>query len=215
MTAGLQAFEDVEDAYPLTMLQTGMLFHSEYNPKSAIYHDIFSLHLQAPLELEQLQTAIQQLVVRHAVLRTSFDLTNFSRPMQLVHRTVTPPFQAEDLRHLSSAEQEDMLSAWIEAEKRRGFDWALAPLVRFHIHRRTEETFQFGLSCSHAILDGWSVASLLTELFQRYLSLIEGDTPPDGAPPATLFRDFVALEQEVQQSEDAQRYWAQKLRDTA
>ena len=214
MAAGLQAFEDVEDAYPLTMLQTGMLFHSEYSPASAIYRDIFSLHLRAPLELEQLRIALQQLLARHAVLRTSFDLTNFSRPMQLVHRTVIPPFQAEDLRHLSSVEQEDMLAAWIEAEKKRGFDWALAPLVRFHIYRRTEETFQFGLSCSHTILDGWSVASLLTELFQRYLSLLEGTTSPGETPPATLFRDFVALEQEALQSADAQRYWEQKLSDS-
>src|SRR5947209_8029833 len=140
-------FEDVDDAYPLTMLQSGMFFHSEYSPESAIYHDIFSFHLRARLDLEALRTAIQQLVTRHAVLRTSFDFTNFSRPMQLVHQAVALPFQVEDLRHLSSAEQEGVLSAWIEAEKGRGFEWTQAPLVRFQIHRRTGETFQFGLSC--------------------------------------------------------------------
>ena len=38
----------IEDAYPLTALQTGMLFHSESNLDSAVYHDVFSFHLQGP-----------------------------------------------------------------------------------------------------------------------------------------------------------------------
>src|SRR6266705_3975762 len=102
MAASAQLFNDLEDAYPLTRLQAGMLFHSEYTPDTAIYHDIFNFQLRASLDLQALEEAIQQLAARHAVLRTSFDLSNFSEPLQLVHRAVQIPLQVEDLRYLSS-----------------------------------------------------------------------------------------------------------------
>src|SRR5262249_44255340 len=40
--------EGVEDAYPLSGMQAGMLYHSELDPKSVVYHDIISYHLEAP-----------------------------------------------------------------------------------------------------------------------------------------------------------------------
>jgi amino acid adenylation domain-containing protein len=203
--------EGVEDAYPLSMLQAGMFFHSEYSPEAATYHDISSLHLHTRLDLEALRTVIQELLARHPVLRTSFHLTGFSTPLQLVHRSVEVPLQAQDWRVLSSAAQEDQLSSWIEAEKRQPFDRLRAPLLRFHVFRRSEETFQLALSFHHAILDGWSLASLFTELLQRYLGLLENERTGSEPPLATLFRDFVAIEQQVLASQEAQRYWKERL----
>src|SRR5258708_37494657 len=58
----------IEDAYPLAMLQAGMLFHSQYNPDSAVYHNITSMHLKAPFDERKLRIALQQLVARHPVL---------------------------------------------------------------------------------------------------------------------------------------------------
>ena len=206
---------DVEDAYPLTALQAGMLFHSEYSPESTIYHNISSYHLQARFVLKKLQAAVQELVTRHAVLRTSFDLSTFSEPLQLVHRVVPVSVQLEDLHHLGPAEQERELAAWIEAEKGRKFGWTRASLVRFHVHYLSEETFQLTLTEHHAILDGWSVASLLTELFQHYLSLLENDVATSEPPPTALFRDAVALEQEALASEETQHYWGRKLSESS
>ncbi|MBA2677293.1 MAG: amino acid adenylation domain-containing protein, partial [Ktedonobacteraceae bacterium] len=64
--------EGVEDAYPLTMLQAGMIFHDEQSPDAVLYHDIGSFHMHAPYDLQQLHTALQQLIRRHSILRTSF-----------------------------------------------------------------------------------------------------------------------------------------------
>ncbi|HEX8087411.1 MAG TPA: condensation domain-containing protein, partial [Blastocatellia bacterium] len=202
---------DVEDAYPLTMLQAGMLFHSSLDPVAAVYHNIGSYHLRAPFDAESMRVAIARLVSRHPVLRTSFDLVNFSEPMQLVRREVPVPLKIEDLRGLPSPEQEDVIEAWIESEKHRQFDYAVAPLLRFHVHRRSEDTFQFGLTEHHAILDGWSVASTLTELFQTYFSLLRHEQDPAQPPRASSFRDFVISEREALASEECRRYWGEKL----
>ena len=163
---------DAEDAYPVSGLQSGMLFHSELSPDSSLYHDIFSFHLQAPLQPDALTEAVQHLASRHAVLRTSFDLGSFNEPLQVVHRSSEVPVEVADLSHLSPEEQAVALSAWMEAEKKSRFDWTRPPLLHIQIHIRSAETFQFSLSFHHAILDGWSVATLLAELFQHYFVLL-------------------------------------------
>jgi amino acid adenylation domain-containing protein len=205
---------DVEDAYPLTRLQAGMLYHSEYTAETATYHDIFSYHLRAPFEPEALQEAVRELLSRHAVLRTSFDLTGYSQALQLVHKEVEVPFELEDLRHFSMAEQERVIRERIAAERLKRFDWERAPLLRFQVQRRSEQTFQLTLSFHHAILDGWSLATLLTEIFSRYLALLESITPDGALPPETAFRDYVALELAALESNEHRVYWAQKLADS-
>ena len=203
--------DSVEDAYPLTMLQTGMLFHSTLDPKSAVYHNVGSYHLRAPLDVDLICTAIDRLLARHPVLRTSFDLVGFSEPMQLVHRSASHTTRVEDLRGLSGAEQDEAILQWIEEEKQNGFDWSRGPLLRFHVHRRTENTFQFGMTEHHAILDGWSVASALVELFEIYFSLLEGRAEPPEPPRSTSFRDFVNLEREAIANDECRAYWRNKL----
>jgi aryl carrier-like protein len=205
--------DNVEDAYPLTALQMGMIFHSEYSQESAIYHDIFSFHLKAPLEVQVLQAAIEYLVKRHAVLRTSFQLTGFSEPLQLVHQKVEIPLQVEDLRHLSNSQREAALNAWFEGERNRHFDWKTPPLMQFQIHRYTQETFQLSFAFHHAILDGWSVGLLLTELFQQYFLLLGKTGGSAAVLPQSAFRDFVALERASVASEEHQRFWKEKLSD--
>ena len=197
---------EVEDAYPLTMLQTGMVFHSEMDRASAVYHDIFSYLVRVRFDLEKFREAVVMLASRHAVLRTSFDLKTFSTPLQLVHKAIVAPVESEDLRNLLHAEQDRVIASWIESEKTHSFYWADAPLFRFRLHRRTDDTVQINFSFHHAILDGWSVASLLTELFQIYTGRLVGESAIS-QPLAAAFKDYVASEQALLAAEDAREFW--------
>jgi amino acid adenylation domain-containing protein len=205
----------IEDAYPLTKLQAGMLFHSEYSPDTAVYHDIFSIQLQAVLNIEALQTAIQHLVKRHPVLRTSFDLSSFKEPLQLVHQKVNVPLYLEDWRHLSDSEQTEALNSWFETEKSTNFAWTRPPLLKFQVHHRTEEKFQFTFCFHHAILDGWSVACLFTELFQCYCALLAGQEMPSEPQITSSFRDFVDLERRELASVESCDFWINKIKNVA
>ncbi|BAY35556.1 amino acid adenylation (plasmid) [Nostoc carneum NIES-2107] len=202
---------DLEDAYPLTRVQTGIIFHSQYNLESLMYHDIFQYHLRVRFDLDLLQIAIQQLVTRHPILRTSFDLINFDEPLQLVHQSACIPVVVEDLRSLLPAAQTQAIASWIEIEKYHRFDLSYPPLMRLFIHRLTDETFFLTLSWHNSILDGWSNASLLTELLQRYHTLLNGEENQIEAPLTISYRDFVAVESQILQSPEYQNYWQQKL----
>jgi len=208
--------DDIEDAYPLAMLQAGMIFHSELNPETAVYHDIFSHQLRAPYNPDALRTVFATLIQRHAVLRTGFAIQGFSEPLQLVHRTVPLPLQVSDLSDLAPAEQDRFLRNLVESEKKRIFEWGCAPLINLQIHRRSRDTFQFTLSFHHAILDGWSLASLLTELFQLYSALLDHDAQaPEPAPLAGSYRDYVGMEIKALASAECRRYWSDKLQGSS
>ena len=204
---------DIEDAYPLAMLQAGMLFHIAYSPGEMIYHNVYSYHLRARLEIEAFREAVRRVVARHPMLRTSFDLTTYSEPLQLVHNTAVIPVELDDLRDVTPEEQERVLDEFIESEKRRQFDYSKPPLLRFHVHRRTEESFNFTLTEFHPILDGWSLHSLLAEIFTSYFASLDGEPVSTLPPPASTYREFVRRERLALASEEYKLYWDRKLRD--
>ncbi|MBM3225604.1 MAG: amino acid adenylation domain-containing protein, partial [Candidatus Tectomicrobia bacterium] len=203
----------VVDAYPVAALQAGMLFHSALDGAAGTYHDLFSFHLQLPWDAAACQRAAQCLAARHPILRTAFALTHASTPLQLVQADVLVPVHIADWRHLTAAEQTQQLARWYEAEKQRGFAWDTAPLWRLGIHRRTAASFQLTLSFHHAILDGWSVATCLTEFVETYLACLQNASLPAGVEETTSYRDFIALERASLQSEADRLYWQQQLAD--
>ncbi|HEX6293282.1 MAG TPA: amino acid adenylation domain-containing protein, partial [Herpetosiphonaceae bacterium] len=202
----------IDDAYPLALLQSGMVYHSALHPESATYHDVFGFHLRQPFVLAAFEAALRQLVATHPMLRTSFDLSRYGKPVQLVHRTIALPVIVEDLRGLTVEAQAERLAAWRVAEQQRGFAWDAPPLWRIFIHRRADDAFEFTLSFHHAILDGWSVAAMLTELFRLYRAALDGTATESGTLRSS-YRDFIALERATLESAEARAFWDRKLAD--
>ncbi|MHC1765982.1 MAG: amino acid adenylation domain-containing protein [Verrucomicrobiia bacterium] len=202
--------EGLEDAYPMTRLQAGMVYHSSQDLESAIFHDIFSFRFRLEWDEPKFSEAVARLGQRHPTFRTSFDLGRFSEPLQLVHRTVTIAITVEDMRNRPEKEQKAGLVDWVALEKRRPFDWSQPPFLRLHVQRYAENVFQLIVSFHHVIMDGWSLAAMLTELFQEYAGLLTGQNVPIPAPPVT-FREYVLLERETLESEVARSFWRSKL----
>jgi amino acid adenylation domain-containing protein len=202
---------DLEDAYPLTTLQAGLVFHSEMSPDTAIYHSVHSFHLRAALDVEALRSVLHRCAAAQPILRTSYSLGGFSEPLQMVHRTVDFPIEVEDISALTPGQQQIHLSEWLNAQKYLHFDYSKAPLLRFDVHRRSDETFQLTFSAHHSIFDGWSDSLFLTELFSAYLNIIKGQALGDGVPLAIPYGEFVALERHALGSSESKQFWVKKL----
>ncbi|RKG57303.1 amino acid adenylation domain-containing protein, partial [Corallococcus sp. CA054B] len=203
--------EGLQDAYPLTYLQAGMLFESTLHVGTGIYHDLFSLHLEMALDEARLRQALQEVMTRHTILRTSFDLEGYSEPIQLVHSQVEPSLRLDDLRHLPKEGQDVFLREWAETYRRRNFDWTRAPLLHTTVHRRTDTTLQLTFLFHHAILDGWSATSVFTELLGRYLDLLGGNDTPAAPPLTATYRQFVALERESLSTGRDEQFWLKRM----
>jgi amino acid adenylation domain-containing protein len=199
---------EVEDAYPLTALQGGMLFHGELAPEQALYHDVFSFRIETPVPPAELRRAIDASCADHPILRTAFDLHRYDDPLQLVYRRASAPLVVHDLRGVPHEAQQALLDARFLEETRRGFDWSTPPLLRFYLYLLDARTTELVVSFHHAILDGWSFASLMAELFRRLSA--QADAP---ALPIAPFRDYVALERAALRAEGSASFWRAHLGD--
>ncbi|WP_186068490.1 amino acid adenylation domain-containing protein [Burkholderia gladioli] len=204
----------IEDAYPLTYLQRGMVYHNQQASEDAsIYHDVFSYRFGVPAWDEaKLRLALDAMTRRHPVLRTSFDFDRFDEPMQLVDAEGRVPLTVVDLSGQDEAEQARVIAEFMEAERKTRVALEVAPLLRVFIHVRGADEIQYTLSFHHAILDGWSVASLNTELFAAYLALLDGDASElELAPLAHTPRSAVESERGALASETHREFWRRYL----
>lgn len=202
--------DGIEDAYPLSRLQLGMLFHGSYDGDAALYHVVMSSTLDAPFVAEAMRGVLVHLAERHAILRTRFDLTRFSEAIQLVERSAAIPLEVLDLTALDFDAAVAEFRRWEADEVQRAFDLETAPLLRVFVHVIGPERFQLTLSFHHAIMDGWSDASLVTELVQCYLGALRGDAPAQ-PPLRARYADYVALERAALRAAESEEYWQRSL----
>jgi len=194
----------VEEAYPLASLQAGAMFHRQHAPGEAIYHDVLAVIFSGGCEVGDLQQAIDGVVRNHPALRTSFDMDGFSEPMQLVWREAEMRLREVDLR--GAKEPRLALDQWIAVELESPLEERYPPLLRCFLLRLTDQENTLVLSIDDALLDGWSAASLATEILEA-LDCRMAIGKPIARPRPLAYRDFVAAER-VASADPVQRsYW--------
>lgn len=202
----------VTDAYPLTRLQLGMLFHSHETEHSPLYHDVFRYSLRMTWDERAWRMALERLVVRHPALRTSFELAGFTEPLQLVHPLVTPDVDIVDLRNNSQIDSESIVNAHINQRRHLGYRLDRPGLHHFGVFLLPDH-IDVVFSFHHAILDGWSVSTLLAELLHEYHS--PGDEGVAAAIGTELppFSEYVRAERLSLEDKHDRTYWSDLLAD--
>jgi amino acid adenylation domain-containing protein/non-ribosomal peptide synthase protein (TIGR01720 family) len=203
-----QGMGQVEDIYPLSPVQQGMFFQSLY-PGEGAYVEQTSGALRGEVDVRALELAWQRAVERHGVLRTSFHLEDFDEPVQVVHARASMPFDVHDVSLLSPAEQRAWLAAYLEADRRRGFDLARPPLLRVALVKTGPDEHQFVWTFHHLLLDGWSVSLLFKEVMTLYAALSEGAEAR--LEPPRQFGDYIAWLRR-QDLPAAESFWRASLR---
>ncbi|NEB35576.1 non-ribosomal peptide synthetase [Streptomyces sp. SID14515] len=178
----------LEDVLPLSPMQQGLLFHSMYDEDDAdVYTIQLSFAIEGELDAEALRRAAAGVLRRHASLRAGFRPRKNGEPVQLISREVELPWADADLRGLSDAERERELDRLIAEDRARRFDLARPPLVRFTLIRVGQDRYRFLVTHHHILLDGWSFARVLGELFELYGT--GGDD--SGLPRVTPYREYL------------------------
>src|SRR6266566_3960185 len=101
--------KNVENIYPLSPMQQGMLFHTLYAPESNIYLVQWIFTLQGELNISDFKQAWRRVIERHAILRTGFVWNNVEEPLQVVRKQMELPWEELDWRGSSPALQEEQL----------------------------------------------------------------------------------------------------------
>ena len=199
----------VEDIYPLSPMQEGLLFHALESPANALYHEQARYEFEGPLEAGALRLAWERVLERHAILRTRFVGAGLERPVQVVERKVPLPWREEDWRGLEAGERERRFEELLKDDRARGFDPTTAPLMRLSLVRLEDERHRLLWSFHHALLDGWSVPLVLQEVLELQRSHARGGAVTAAEPPPP-FRRYIEWLSEQDQGE-AERYWRAEL----
>ncbi|WP_249044250.1 non-ribosomal peptide synthase/polyketide synthase [Crossiella equi] len=176
---------DVEDIYPLTPLQAGMLFHSLVDDEGGAYVDQARLRLTGVTDPHALGEAWQRVVDRTPVLRSHLEWRGLTRPLQVVHRRLTLPVRHLDWRGRNDTDLDALLAEDLAA----GIDLTQAPLLRLTIIRLTDEEVLLVWTSHHVLLDGWSTSTVFAEVSEQYAALTTGHIPE--LAPRRPFRDYL------------------------
>ncbi|RPH57094.1 non-ribosomal peptide synthetase, partial [bacterium] len=199
-----------EEIYPLTPLQSGMLFHSLMAPESGVYVNQVTCTLPADLDVSLFRQAWEKLVERHTVLRTAFLWEGLEEPRQAVRKSVSLPWQELDWHGLPAEEQERRFEGLRQSERQTPLPLSSAPLMRFSLVRLDRE-LGFVWTFHHLLLDGWSQPLLVRELEAVYAALEEGREPMAPIlPPVRPFSDYIAWLEE-QDAAEAEPFWRGEL----
>ena len=194
----------IEDIYPLSPLQHGILLHTLRAPDSGLYVNQQCVEVEGNLDTEQFAAAWQEVIARHSILRTGFEWAGMDEPVQIVAPESKLEWMSKDFRKLNEAEQAEALQAFLTADRMRSFDLRRPPLMRLALIQTAETIFQVIWTHHHLLLDGWSVPILWTEVLEIYRSRLE--KTPARLGSAHPYGEYIAW-MHNQNQKPAEEFW--------
>lgn len=177
--------DNVQDIYPLSPMQRGMLFHAIDTADAGLYVLQLRVTITGPLDFERLREAWHEVVQRHEALRAAFVWEGLDEPLQVIHERVETPFTRVD-----GLDRSDALDEWMRNDRRLGFKLKEAPLMRVTMLTLGDQEHRLVWTLHHLLADAWSLAVVLRELGATYGARIEGRE--SALLPAPAYRDFIA-----------------------
>jgi amino acid adenylation domain-containing protein len=203
-----------QDVFPLSFAQQRFWFLTQVAGPSAAYN-VTELHrLRGPVSIEALERSLNEIVRRHAVLRTRFEVVD-GVPHQHVTPSVHVPLTIEDLRGLPEAEREEGRRRAIAQEAHRPWSLGDGPPIRARLWRLGDEDHQLMVLMHHIVSDGWSQGVLIRELAVLYDAFSQGRPSPLPELPIQ-YADFSVWQREWVGSGDFERQlasWRQAMAD--
>ncbi|MDG2156241.1 MAG: non-ribosomal peptide synthase/polyketide synthase, partial [Gammaproteobacteria bacterium] len=198
----------VDEIYPLTPLQQGMLFHSLLDNTSDVYLASFNWLLEGKLDIPLFEKAWNLIINQHSSLRSATQWQGIKTPVQVVYGNVEVPFETEDWTNYEPLEQEARLAKWFTEDRAKRFDLANAPLTRVSLLQLSDTSYRMVWSFHHMIMDGWSIPLVIREVFTAYEAFAQGETPK--VTTTRPFSDYIAWLLAQDQSA-AQSYWRETM----
>ena len=199
-----------DTALPLSFAQQRLWFMDQVVPGNPAYNIQAAVRLSGPLSPTAFASALNEIVQRHEILRTTFHMRE-GQPTQVISPIAELNLEIRDLSTLPSSP--DTVQQLASAEARRPFDLTRGPLLRALLLRLDETEHVLLLSVHHIVADGWSMGVLVREVATLYRAFVEGRPTPLAELPIQ-YADFAVWQREWLQGEvlhEQLDYWRQQL----
>jgi len=200
------------DSCPLSFAQQRLWFLNILEPGSTQYHHSQTNKITGALNLEALRAALEDVVARHEVLRTTIDTVE-GTPVQTVQPVPRLELPLTDLSGVPAADRERALRLWLIQEMERPFDLSRDLMLRPALARLSDEEHVLFVVVHHIASDAWSMDVLLRELADLYSARVAGRPAALGELPIQ-YADFAVWQRDwftgpVLQQQLA--YWRKQL----
>ncbi len=201
---------NLQDLYPLSPMQQGMLFHALYQPNSHAYFEQMSYDIQGDLDSEIFKQSWQLLHNRHDALRTVFVYKKSAKLLQMVLKHRDVEFNCTDLSALAPNQQTEHIEQYRQQDRARGFVLTKDRLSRVQLFKTHADRYVMIWSVHHTILDAWCFGIIYQELMRCYQSLLYSQPlrlPP--APPYSRYIQWLG----AQDKDAARDFWQNYLQN--
>ena len=199
----------VQDAYPATSVQQGMIFHTlkDRSLGRSTYLTQLFMSIAGAVDVSRLREAWRRVIERHEVFRTAFVPLSGGGVAQVVlpAEQASLSFTSRDLAPLSPDEQEQAIAQESAVDRATHFRLDAPPLTRVLLWKLGDQHYRLLWTCHHAILDGWSIPLVLQSLARGYARI-----PDPDANAAPGFKSYVSWLQ-AQDKPAAERFWRDQL----
>jgi len=198
---------------PLSYAQQRLWFLDRLERGSAFYNIALTWRLEGALNVAALETALNDVIARHEVLRTTYAMAG-EDAVQVIAPALHVELPVVDLSTDSEAERESRARVLVGEEVQRPFDLERGPVFRVKLFRLSDEEHVLVFTAHHIAFDGWSNTVLLGDLTRFYRKALGVDTALM-EPLPIQYADYAVWQREHLRGEalDAQlEYWKQHLK---
>ncbi len=197
---------------PLSFAQQRLWVLDQIEPNNPLYNIPRPLRLTGVLNVAALESALNAIVARHEVLRTTYEADK-GQPFQVIAAERKQPLKVVDLTALPVAEREKEAHRLVDQEASTPFDLAKDPIVRYMLLKLAEEDHILVFSTHHIADDGWSTGIWLREMTEFYEAALDGKSS-HLQPLEIQYADYAVWQRNWLQGEVLEQqlaYWRQRL----
>jgi amino acid adenylation domain-containing protein len=197
---------------PLSFAQQRLWFLDQMDPGKHLYNVPRAIRMTGALSVEAFERAINDLIARHEILRTTYGVVN-DHPVQKITLRLEITLAVADLSSLSPSQREQQAAQLVQEESEKGFDLAADPILRGMVIKLADEDHVLFLNTHHIASDGWSTGVMLNDLSSLYRAALE--KKPAELPPLEIqYADYAVWQRKWLQGEVLTRqlaYWKSEL----
>ncbi|MBV9787616.1 MAG: amino acid adenylation domain-containing protein, partial [Chloroflexi bacterium] len=203
------------DSAPLSFAQQRLWFLDQLEPGNVSYNIPLAVRLSGPLDRVALSRALEGVVARHEVLRTTFSQDAHGQPAQRITPAQPVPLPLVDLSHLPITERDAATHEHAAAEAQQPFDLIAGPVLRATLLRLDSTEHVLLLTLHHIVADGRSLDVLIHEIVTLYTAAAAGQANPLPELPIQ-YADYAVWQRQWLSGEILEQqlgYWRRHLAD--
>ena len=190
--------------------QQQRVWQLQVHDDSAAYCAQAAIAISGNLDLTILKTAVQQVMERHEILRTTFHcLPEMTFPLQAIAPDPKPSLQVEDWSHGSAEIQATQLDARLVELRQQPFDFNQGSTVHLELIRQSDQHHTLLLHLSALCADTVTLYNIAQEMSKTYAVLSQGQRL-DQAEVPLQYADLAEWQHELLEEDAAQtgrEYW--------